>query len=57
LLAAYRQQASLAERVSALGRAQMLSNLARQCALLKNLPIDVFASLALDRRQFAAGVR
>jgi CRP-like cAMP-binding protein len=54
--AIYRQQASLAERVSALGRAQMLSNLARQCALLKNLPIDVFASLALDRRQFAAGV-
>ena len=55
-LAAYRQQAPLAERVSALGRAQMLRNLARQSALLKNLPIDFFASLALDRRQFAAGV-
>ena len=34
----------------------MLSNLARQSALLKNLPIDVFANLALDRREFAAGV-
>jgi nitric-oxide synthase len=54
-LAAYRQQASLAECVSALGRAQMVSNLARQSALLKNLPVDVFASLALDRQQFAAG--
>ena len=56
LLAAYRQQAPLAQRISALGRAQMLSNLARQSALLKNLPIDVFANLALDRREFAAGV-
>ena len=53
--AAYRQQAPLAERISELGREQMARNLARQSALLKNLPIDVFASLAFDRQQFAAG--
>jgi len=34
----------------------MLSNIARQSALLKNLPIDVFASLALDRQEYSAGV-
>jgi nitric-oxide synthase, bacterial len=55
-MAAYRQQTPLAERVTALGRAQMQRNLARQSALLKNLPFDVFTSLALERRQFAAGV-
>ena len=54
-LAACRQQVPLAERVSALGRAQLLRNFARQSALLKKLPIDVFARLVLDRRQFPTG--
>jgi nitric-oxide synthase len=56
LIDAYRQQEPLLERMSELGREQMLRNLVRQSALLKNLPIDVFAGLALDRQQFVAGV-
>ena len=54
-IAACRPQEALVEQVSALGRAQMLRNLARQSDLLKNLPVDVFANLALEQLQFPAG--
>jgi nitric-oxide synthase len=53
--AACREEQPLVDRISSLGRAQMLRNLARQSDLLKNLPVDVFSNLVLEPRQYAAG--